>query len=62
VLRAGEEGIPVNTLKEAVGAVIRDRGWEGSEDGTKAMYSAVAKRVIKIARGFPGGGKVTFSV
>ncbi|WVQ95073.1 hypothetical protein IAU59_002166 [Kwoniella sp. CBS 9459] len=56
---AGE--VDMNELKEALGSVAKARGFEGAGGlGTKMIYAAVGKRVIKIERG-RGGSRVKFA-
>ncbi|WVF67555.1 hypothetical protein IAT40_002312 [Kwoniella sp. CBS 6097] len=56
---AGE--VDMNELKEALGSVAKERGFEGASGlGTKMIYAAVGKRVVKIERG-KGGSRVRFA-
>lgn len=68
ILRASSssEGSPgevdMNEVKEFLGNVAKERGWDGAGGlGTKVIYAAVGKRVVKIERKGGGAGRVRFA-
>lgn len=63
-------------LKEGVGAVARNRGWEGDGPGagagagagagvgglgSRTIYAAMGTRTVSVLRKGPGGGTVRFA-
>ncbi|OCF32763.1 hypothetical protein I316_05685 [Kwoniella heveanensis BCC8398] len=53
--------VDMNELKESLGLLAKEKGFEGAGGlGTKMIYAAVGKRVIKIERG-KGGSRVRFA-
>ena len=49
-------------VKERLGAIAKARGWDGAaEQGTKVVYTAVAKRTVRIDRRGGAGGRVKFA-
>ena len=62
VLRSEDCAIPYQSAKDALGAMIRARGWDNTQDlETKTVYYGVGNRVLKIDRKGGAGGKVIFA-
>ncbi|OWT38149.1 hypothetical protein C362_04015 [Cryptococcus neoformans Bt1] len=54
--------VDMNEVKESLGNVAKERGWDGAGGlGTKVIYAAVGKRVVKIERKGGGAGRVRFA-
>ncbi|KAL0247230.1 hypothetical protein I308_104265 [Cryptococcus tetragattii IND107] len=52
----------MNEIKESLGNVAKEKGWDGAGGlGTKVIYAAVGKRVVKIERKGGGAGRVRFA-
>lgn len=52
----------MNEIKESLGSVAKEKGWDGAGGlGTKIIYAAVGKRVVKIERKGGGAGRVRFA-